>query len=284
MSLIKLIDIHAHPPTEEFSTISGGRYMRHAAEYFGISNKPKTIEDMIEEYDRAGIAKAVLVAWDAETATGLPKTSNEYIAGIVDRFPDRFIGFASVDPWKGEVALKDLEVAVRDLGLRGVKFQQAMQAFFPNDRRFYPIYEKCVELEIPVQFHLGMTGAGSGAPGGDGVKLKYARPIYIDDVAADFPELTIIGLHPSWPWQDESIAICMHKANVYLDLSGWLPKYFPEVLIRYAGGLLKEKCLFGTDYPFIDPARWLQSFDELGFSDEVKELILEKNARKVLGI
>ncbi len=280
--MIKPIDIHAHPPTEEYIIRSGGKYIRHAGEYFGISTEPRSIEEMIETYDKAGVDRTVIVAWDAETATGLPKTSNEYIADIVDRYPDRFIGFASVDPWKGELALKDLEVAIRDLGLSGVKFQQAIQAFFPNDKRFYPIYEKCVELDVPVQFHLGTTGAGAGVPGGDGVKLKYTRPIYIDDVAADFPELTIIGLHPSWPWQDESIAIAMHKANFYLDLSGWLPKYFPEILIRYAGRLLKEKCLFGTDYPFIDPERWLRSFDDLGFSDEVKELILEKNAKRVL--
>ncbi|HEC56855.1 MAG TPA: amidohydrolase [Candidatus Syntrophoarchaeum butanivorans] len=284
MSLIKPIDIHAHPPTEDYLIRSGGKYIKHAAEYFRISIKPRSIEEMLEAYDRAGVDRIVIVAWDAETTTGLPKTSNEYIAEIVDRYPDRFIGFASVDPWKGEIAIRDLEVAIRDLGLSGVKFQQAIQAFFPNDRRFYPIYEKCVELKIPVQFHLGMTGAGAGVRGGDGIRLKYTRPIYLDEVAADFPELTIIGLHPSWPWQEESIAIAMHKANFYLDLSGWLPTYFPETLVRYARTLLKDKCLFGTDYPFIDPERWLYSFNKLGFEDEVKELILEKNARRVLGI
>ena len=108
-----------------------------------------------------------------------------------------------------------------------------------------------------------MGAWGAGLPGGDGFKIKYANPIYLDDVAADFPGLTIIGAHPSWPWQDEMLAIAMHKPNVYMDLSGWSPRYFPPVLVQYLKGPLKHKFIFGTDYPFIKPGRWLRDFDQL---------------------
>jgi len=281
--MVSPIDMHAHPPTEEYIA-SGGKYLQHAAEYFGMAEiyeKPKSIGEMVKEYEEAGVGKVVLVAWDAETYTGLPRVTNDYIAHIVEEYP-LFVGFASVDPWKGKVAIDELERAITELGLEGVKFQQAAQGFYPNDRRFYPLYEKCLELDIPIQFHTGTTGFGAGGPGGDSIKLDYVRPIYIDHVAADFPDLTIIGLHPSWPWVSESLAIAMHKPNYYLDLSGWSPRYFPQELIHYANSLLQDKCLFGTDYPFITPTRWLNDFEKLGFKEEVKEKILERNARRLL--
>jgi predicted TIM-barrel fold metal-dependent hydrolase len=229
--------------------------------------------------------QAVLVAWDAETATGLPRLSNDYIAGLVSKYPDTFLGFASVDPWKGKVAVKELERAVRELGLKGVKFQQGAQAFYPDDRRFYPLWEKCAELGIPVQFHTGTTGLGEGLGGGHGIKLDYMRPIpYIDNVAADFPDLTIICLHPSWPWQEETLAMARHKGNVYVDLSGHLPGKFPESLINAIGTYLKNKAIFSTDFPAVDPGKWLAEFDSLGFTDEVKHKILVENSRKVMNL
>jgi len=168
--------------------------------------------------------------------------------------------------------------------LRGVKFQQAAQGFFPDDRRFYPLWEKCVELGVPVLFHMGTTGYGGGVRGGHGIRLKYVQPIHIDDVAADFPELTIIGAHPAWPWQEEMLAICMHKANVYIDLSGWSPKYFPQSLVQYANTILKDKVLFGSDHPYIHPKRWLDDFERVAFKDEVRSKILIENAKRILKI
>jgi len=279
-----VIDVHVHPPTKEFLIDTLGTYGEATCRYFKVPLEPKTIEEMIVEFDEAGVKKMVLLALDAETATGLPKTSNEYIAKIVDKYPEKFIGFASVDPNKGRLAIKELEKAIYDLGLRGVKFQQSVQAFFPNDRKFYPLYEKAVELKIPVVFHMGTTGWGAGLPGGGGIKLKYTNPMFVDDVAADFPELTIICAHPAWPWQDEMLAVAMHKSNVYIDLSGWSPKYLPETLIRYINVFLSDRCLFGTDYPFIKPSRWLKDFKELKFKPEIEKKILEENAKKVLKI
>lgn len=169
--------------------------------------------------------------------------------------------------------------------MRGLKFMPNTQEFFPNDIRFYPIWERAQELGLVVLIHSGTTGVGAGSPGGGGVKLKYSQPIpYIDDVAADFPELRIIMAHPSWPWQEEQLAILVHKPNVYMDLSGWSPKYFQPSLVQYANTLIQDKVLFGSDYPVITPERWLRDFESAGFKDDVREKILISNAAGLLGI
>ncbi len=171
---------------------------------------------------------------------------------------------------------------VREHGVRGFKFHPSLQAFYPNDRMAYPLYEVLEEFGLPALFHTGQTGIGSGVPGGAGIRLKYSNPLYVDDVAADFPGLPIILAHPSFPWQDEALSIATHKPQVYIDLSGWSPKYFPPQLVRYANSLLKEKVLFGSDYPAITPDRWLADFEKLEIKPEVRPLILKENAARLL--
>jgi uncharacterized protein len=281
---MKAIDTHVHPGTKEDIIDSGGKYIADTMRYFGIKAEILTDEALAERYQSLDIM-GILLGWDAETNTGAKRVSNEYIAGLVKKYPKTFIGFAGVDPWKGKVAIHEVEIAIKDLGLRGVKFQQAAQAFYPNDKRFYPLWEKITELKVPVLFHTGTTGYGAGGPGGDGIHLKYTRPIpYIDDLAADFPELTIIGAHPSWPWQEEMLAVVMHKGNVYMDLSGWSPKYFPPALVQYANTFLQNKCFFGSDHPYVTPERWLKDFEKVQMKPEVKEKILLKNAQKLFGL
>ncbi len=119
-------------------------------------------------------------------------------------------------------------------------------------------------------------------PGGGGIRLKYSNPMAVDDVAADFPDMDIILAHPSFPWQEEALAVATHKPNVYIDLSGWSPKYFPEILVRYVNGLLKHKMLFGSDFPLITPERWLSDFERLPIKDEVRPLVLRDNAIRLL--
>lgn len=277
----RAIDMHVHPGTQEYVIDAGAELHRHAFEYLGRKLEVETGAEMAALYRRLDIM-GVVFAWDAETATGLPRVSNDYVAGLVREFPDVFIGFASVDPWKGKWALKEVERAIVELGLRGVKFQPIAQAFYPNDRRFYPLWAECARLGVPVVFHVGITGLGAGVRGGDGLHLKYAQPLHLDDVAADFPELTIIGAHPAWPWQDEMLAIALHKTNVYFDLSGWSPKYFPPSLLRYTNSLLQDRALFGSDYPFFSPERWLRDFETIDLKPEVREKVLFTNARKLL--
>ena len=168
--------------------------------------------------------------------------------------------------------------------MRGFKFHPSVQAFEPNNRAVYPLYAELEALGIQALFHTGQTGIGSGLPGGRGIRLRYSDPMLLDDVAADFPGLTIILAHPSVPWQDEAIAVARHKANVYIDLSGWSPKYFPPQLVQAANTFLRDKVLFGSDYPLIRPDRWVRDFATLDIRDEVRPLIMKLNAARLLGL
>ncbi len=280
---MRAIDVHAHPSTQEMEETL--RPFREAMlKYYRVTTPVRTEKEMAEDFHALDI-KTILVAVDAETATGAPACTNDYVASVVKQFPDTFIGaFGSVDPWKGKLALAEAERCVKELGLMGLKFAPNMQGFYPNDRRFYPLWETISGLGVPIQLHTGTTGLGAGMPGGAGVKLDCSRPIpYIDDLAADFPELTIIACHPSWPFQEEMLAVLLHKGNVYNELSGWMPKYFPESLAREVNGRLQDKCMFGSDYPALSPERWLNEFEER-YKPEVIEKVFYKNAIRILNL
>jgi uncharacterized protein len=278
----RAIDFHVHLPIAEFMDVAIGKYRAATEEYFHIEVKLRDIEEIADYYAGQDII-GVLLAWDAETATGQKPLRNDTVAEIVRRYPGQFVGFASVDPHKGDSAIVEIERAVKDLGLSGAKFHPGIQAFYPNDTRFAPLFEKIASLGIPALFHTGTSGLGANMPGGGGVKLDYTRPIHLDSLAADFPTLTIIGAHPSWPWEQEMIAVLQHKPNVYNDLSGWSPRYIPPALLREAAGRLNAKFLFGSDYPFITPERWLSDFMKLSeWSDEARQNLLWRNGQKLL--
>ncbi len=253
-----------------------------AAAYFGEDALP-TADDVATYYRERNMA-AVIFTVDAETVTGRPAVRNEEIAEVAAANPDVLIPFASVDPGKGARAVSEARRLIADYGVRGFKFHPNVQAFFPNDKAVYPLYEAIAEAGLPALFHTGHSGIGTGLPGGGGLRLKYSNPMYVDDVAVDFPELTIVLAHPSFPWQDEALSVALHKRQVYIDLSGWSPKYFPPQLIQYANTLLRDRVLFGSDYPLITPDRWLADFAKVGFKDEVRPLILKENAARLLGL
>jgi predicted TIM-barrel fold metal-dependent hydrolase len=280
---VKAIDLHVHLATHEWLNGSLGP-MREATErHFRIAIEERTVDEMAEEF-RADDVLAVLLAWDAETATGLPPVTNDFVADCVRRHPDAFVGFASVDPWKGRKAINEARRAVEELGLKGLKFHPGCQRFAPNDTRFYPLYETAVSLGVPALFHTGTTGLGAGMPGGGGIKLGYCRPILLDDVAADFPDLQIIAAHPSWPWQDEMLAVAQHKANVWLELSGWSPRKWSPELVKAVLGPMQDRALYGSDYPFIRFTKWLDAFSTYDPPAEVQEKLLVGNARRLLGL
>ena len=253
-------------------------------DYFKLDDSVENVENMAKRYESMDMV-GVLVSINSETSTGEKGDSNDYISEIVTSYPGRFIGFAAIDPWQKKKSVEELERAVKNLSLKGLKLHPVQQAFYPNDEKFYPLYEKAMELNIPVLFHSGMAASGSGMAGGGGMKLKYSAPIPgMDDVAADFPNLTIIMAHPGWPWIEEQIAVALHKPNVYLDLSGWLPRYIPKQLIDEANTRLQDKVLFGSDYPFITPDRWLKDWEQIPIKDEIQPKILYENARRALHI
>jgi hypothetical protein len=194
------------------------------------------------------------------------------------------LAFASIDPHKGKMGAREARALIEAGVVKGFKFHPTVQGFFPNDRMAYDLYEVIAEHKLPAIFHSGHSGIGTGMPGGGGMRLKYSNPIHVDDVAVDFPDMTIIIAHPSWPWQDEALSVCLHKPNVYIDLSGWSPKYFPPILVRYINSILQDKMLFGSDWPVITPDRWLSDFAKLEIRDDIRPKVLKANARRLLGI
>ena len=173
---------------------------------------------------------------------------------------------------------------IAENGVKGFKFHPTIQGFHPYDRMAWPLYEVIAEHRLPAIFHSGHSGIGSGMRCGGRLRLADSNPMHLDDVAIDFPDMQIVVAHPSWPWQDEALSLCLHKPNVWIDLSGWSPKYFPPQLVQYANTLLKDRILFGSDYPLIAPDRWLKDFQEAGFRPEVHPLILKENAIRLLGL
>ncbi|HEV7760940.1 MAG TPA: amidohydrolase family protein [Acidimicrobiales bacterium] len=277
------VDIHVHPSTSEYLVDAMGPFREATEAHFRTQIPVRTVPEMADEF-RADNVLAVLFAWDATSASGLPPVTNDFVAGCVADHPDAFLGFASVDPWQGRAAVAELRRALVDLGLRGLKLHPSAQDFDPDDRRFYDLYAVCAELEVPVLFHTGTTGLGAGLPGGGGIKLGRSRPILLDNVAADFPELQIVAAHPSYPWQDEMLAVAQHKTNVWLDLSGWSPRLWAPALRDAVLGPLSDRALFGTDYPFITFAQWHKAFLRHEPSDEVVAKVLRGNAARLLGL
>ena len=269
------IDVHVHLEPVEDNPIDAA-----AKKYFGDSGAPRDRTGLAVYYRSRKIA-FVIFGVD-ERLTGKPRVSNDEVVQFANDNSDIAIPFASIDPHRGADGVQEAKLLVSAGVVRGLKLHPPVQQFFPNDRIAYPLYEVFAEAQLPVIFHTGHSGIGTGLPGGGGVRLKYGNPLPIDDVAADFPTLPIIMAHPSFPWQDEAISICLHKPNIYIDLSGWSPKYFPPNLIQYANTLLKNKVMFGSDYPLITPDRWLADFEKIAIREEVRPLILKENAVRLL--
>jgi predicted TIM-barrel fold metal-dependent hydrolase len=278
------IDVHTHAgvscrqPADEVWQ----EYEDAANKYFK-AEKPPTIAQTIAYYRERQIG-LVMFSVDSEHEIGAKQISNEEVCDAARENSDIMIAFASIDPHKGKMGVREARRLIAGGGIQGFKFHPTSQGFFPNDRMAYGLYEVIAEHKLPAIFHSGYSGIGTGMPGGGGLRLKYSNPIHIDDVSADFPNMTVIIAHPSWPWQDEALAVCLHKPNVYIDLSGWSPKYFPPQLVQYANSQLRHKMLFGSDFPMITPDRWIKDFKEAGFKSEVHELILKQNAIRALGL
>jgi predicted TIM-barrel fold metal-dependent hydrolase len=258
--------------------------MAGAARHFKVAGDRTPSIPRIAEYYRERRMAAVVFAVDAESALGHPPVRSEEVAETCAEHADVLIPFASVDPWQGAAAVRRARSLIDRYGVRGFKSHPSLQAFHPNDRAAYPIYEVLAESGRVALFHSGQTGIGAGLRGGGGIALKYANPLALDDLAVDFPDLPIVIAHPSFPWQDEALAVAAHKPTVHIDLSGWSPRYFPPQLVRYANTLLRDKVLFGSDFPLLTPDRWLADFETLDIKPEVRPLILRENAIRLLGL
>ncbi len=274
---LSAIDVHVHLEPEADNAIDTA-----AKKYFGDSGAVRDHNGMAEYYRSRKIGFVVFTV--DEKLTGKPFLSNDEVLRFAEKNADIAIPFVSINPHRETDGIAEAKRLLATGLVRGLKLHPPVQQFFPNDRIAYPLYELFAEARLPVIFHTGHSGIGTGVRGGGGVRQKYGNPLPIDDVAVDFPDMPIIMAHPSFPWQDEAISICLHKPNVYIDLSGWSPKYFAPQLIQYANTLLKHKVLFGSDYPLITPDRWMADFKQIAIRDEVRPLILKENACNLLAI
>lgn len=267
------IDIHSHFHTGDRARNNPTLAARGAAE-----RRAEFVD-----YYRSRDMMAVVFDVDRQSRTG-ECSNNDEVADLVAAADGRLIGFATVDPWRGKAALLEMERCLRR-GFRGLKVQPVTQQFDIGERRFYPMWDFCQQNGWPVLVHTGTTAVGSGRPGGDGLKLRYGRPVpSLDDVAADFPRLTLIAAHFGWPWHLELMAVARHKANVYVDLSGWAPKLIPAEVLRYCDKVIPEQFVFGSDYPMLSVDRWMTEFARLGLKDSTRQAVLHDNAARLLGI
>jgi predicted TIM-barrel fold metal-dependent hydrolase len=284
LNKLTAIDVHTH--AEVSCTQPQDDYrpeLDHAFVKYFKSDKRPTMQETADYYRSVNIG-LVMFTIDSEHTVGKRRIPNIEVAECALKNNDIMIAFASIDPHKGRMGAREARDLIENFGVKGFKFHPTVQGFYPYDKMAYPLYEVIAEYKLPMLFHSGHSGYGSGDKGGGGLRLEYSNPMHLDDVAIDFPDNPIIIAHPSWPWQDEALSVAMHKPNVYIDLSGWSPKYFPKQLIQYANTLLKDRMLFGTDFPLITPERWMKDFEEAGFKDEVKPLILKQNAIRMLGL
>jgi len=223
--------------------------------------------------DQAKVAKSLICAWVAPRKVMI---SNDEVAGFVAQAPERLVGVGSVDISRPMAAVRELRRCVRELGFKAIRVLPWLWEVPPTDRRFYPVYAACCELGVPFCTQIGHTGPL--------MPSEVGRPIYLDQVALDFPELTIVGGHIGYPWTDEAIAVATKHENVYIDTSAYTARRYPPALVEYLRGHGRGKVLFGTNWPMISPAQALDGLDALGLDDEVRALFLGGNAQRVFGL
>lgn len=281
LAALAAIDMHVHIQVDDSGRKALPEGLLAAMDrYFGASEPAKTIDETAEYY-RARRLAAVVFTVDATTNLGhRPNSVDDLVAGA-KRNPDVLIPFGTVDPLQGAASWAEARRQA-GLGVRGFKFHPTVQGFDPADPDFIPLFSVLEELGLPIVVHTGQTGVGAGVPGGAGFRLGLSNPILLDDVAARHPGLSIVMAHPSVPWQDEALAVATHKPNVWIDLSGWSPKYFSDGLVRATRSYLSHKMLFGSDFPALTPDRWLKDFATLEIAVDVERKVLIDNAARLL--
>ena len=281
ISALDAIDVHTHVHRSVTAAPEKDEAIDAMAAYFKTDAAAYTVDELARYYRERNMAA---VTFSIDVKGHEPRVTSQEVAERAAANADAIIPFASVDPARGAEGVTAAGRLIEEYKVRGFKFHPSAQEFYPNDRAAYPLYEVIAAAGLPALFHTGQTGAGAGQRGGGGVRLAYSNPMYLDDVAVDFPDMPIILAHPSFPWQEEALAVATHKPQVYIDLSGWSPKYFPPILVQYANTLLKHKVLFGTDFPMLTPERWRRDLDQTAIRDEIKPALYKLNAARLLGL
>lgn len=277
---MRAIDVHVHPSTRGLDLDAYAYFRRE------LKDLPRSEEDFAAHFVRHEV-KALLIAWHPSTATEEPRVTNEYALELARKYPAAFAGvLASLDMGSEELGerIQKANELLQDPQVKGFKFHPPDQGFYPNDRKYYGLWELLEAAGRPVMFHTGFTVLGANSDGGKGVGLDHGRPIYLDTLARDFPRMRIIAAHPGWPWCEELMGVVTHKRNVYVDTSGYLAEQLPEIFRKAIQGRLQDRALFGTDFPYVSVEKALRSFEAIGFKDVVKEKILHLNAQALFGL
>jgi hypothetical protein len=268
-----IIDAWIQHPTSGFVSHEMFASLRR---WMGLTEIPDEIpvEITIAAMEAAGVTRALMSAWCGPEGALI---SNDEVSSYVARRPDLFVGVASVDLRRPVKAVHELRRAVNELGFKGLRMLPWLWGLPPDDRRYYPLYAACVELGVPFCLQVGHAGPL--------MESEPGRPIpYLDRVACEFPELTIVGGHIGYPWTDEMIALATKYENVFIDTSAYKPKRFPPQLVQFMRAHGKKKVLFGSNFPMIQPAECLAQVDSLGLDAEAKDLFLHGNAQRVFGL
>lgn len=280
-----IIDSHVHVCPHEMNAPEIREWFEKNA-WFEICYGDDAPRSVIRSMDRYGIDRAVVLAVDWARSHHVKAPPNEYVARLMQEYPDKFIGFASVDPLEGETAATELETSVSKLGLRGLKLLPAIQLFYPNDERCFPVYEKAEELRIPILFH----GGGGGFPN---TYSKFGNPLFLDDVAVEFPNLNIIVAHLGGGFFREMLMLMVKNQNVFSDISGI--EFYTEFLMvhrmseeelikRFVDIVGADRILFGSDNNFPRVEKVLGILDSLGVKGEDKESIMHKNIERLVAL
>jgi predicted TIM-barrel fold metal-dependent hydrolase len=268
-----IIDAWMQHPSPRFL---GHEMFASLRRWLGAEGWPADVppETTIAAMDAGGVRVGLASAWWGPQG---PLIENDAVAALVRQYPGRLLGIASVDLFRPLDAVRELRRCVRQLGFRGVRIIPWLWGLPPDDRRYYPIYSECVELDVPFCLQVGHTGPlCSSEPG---------RPIpYLEHVALEFPELRIVAGHIGYPWTAEIISLATKFPNVYIDTSAYKTSRYPADFAEYLRGRGRRKVMFGSNYPMLTPEQCLAALDRLGLDDEARALFLHGNAERVFGI
>ena len=268
-----IIDAWMQHPTPDFVAQPMFDALRR---WLGLTTIPDSIpiELTLGAMDAAGVDVGVLCAWWGPSGAMIP---NDTVAEVIARAPERFVGLASVNLARPMEGVRELRRCVNELGFRGLRLLPWLWNLPPNDRLYYPLYAACVDLDVPFCLQVGHTGPLCPSEPG--------RPIpYLDQVALDFPELTIVAGHVGFPWTNEMISLARKYPNVYIDTSAYKPSRFPPELVAYMQQSGCKKVLFGSNFPMIMPGDSLSQLDQIGLDDDARERFVYANAHKIFGI
>ncbi len=275
--MTNIIDFRVRPSTAEFVSIADNPVFKDMMKWIGYEKKTSPVEQLVREMETAGISLAVVQGRDLETTFGW-KVSNDHVASIVQRFPRNFVAFGGVDPNKGMEAVREVQRCIEKLKFKGISMDPYMHRRYANDKKLYPVYAKCAELGVPV---ILTSGPGAFVPGS---VMEHTAPRVIDEVAADFPELTIVVSHGGFPWVMEMVGVAMRHVNVFFDWSAYELMPGAELYVQAANTVIGDKVLYASAHPFVDFKESLKRYEKLAFNEDVREKVMYRNAARILKV